>query len=530
MKKYAFLTLSIALLITACAATPQPESKGLTFIHLNDTYRVSAVEDGTAGGFSRVVSLVRDLQAQGRDVHVLHGGDFLYPSLESQLWDGLQIVDAMNFIDAIAPLHAVAGNHEFDPRGPQPLIDAIRASKFDWLGDNYTFNTGDAEVDAALRTAFTFLHGDRKVGLFSLTLHPDDGGNVRDYLEYADDYMAVAREALGRLDAEGADLVIGVTHLQMWRDVELAQLKADYPALAFIVGGHEHEPQYSPATDGAAVVMKGASNARRVWRIDVDFDADGRARVAEEMLTLDESVPFDPDYEVLAAKWRSRLLELYPVIEARIGAAAFAMDVREEVVRSSETSWGNFITDQMRVAFGRPHADFAFINSGTLRIDDYIAGNIRFEDIARTFGFSSYLRYMTLTGAEFKRVMEAGYRGGPEAQGYFPQVSGFRICIDRSREPFDRIISLQIPGPDGWQEVDATAEYTLVVPDFLYGGGDGYELPKDRFASRPGSELKYLVLDAIINAQGRGESIGVPVTDRNRRFDALQGGGDACFE
>ena len=529
MKKYAFLMLPVALLITACAAAPQPESTGLTFIHLNDTYRVGAVEDGTAGGFSRVVSLVRELQAEGRDVHVLHGGDFLYPSLESQLWDGLQIVDAMNFIDAIAPLHAVAGNHEFDRRGPEQLIDAVKASEFDWLGDNYRFNTGDAEADAALRTAFTFMHGDRKVGLFSLTLHPDDGGNARDYLEYSDDYMAIAREAIGRLDAGGADLVIGVTHLHMWRDVELAQLRAEFPALAFIVGGHEHEPQYSPAGDGVAAVMKGASNARQVWRIDVDFDADGNARVAEEMLTLGESVPFDPDYEVLAAKWQSRLLELYPFLEARIGSAALPMDAREETVRSSETSWGNFITDQMRRAFGEPEADFAFINSGTLRIDDYVAGDITFEDIARTFGFSSYLRYMTLTGAEFKRVMETGYRGGPEAQGYFPQVSGFRICIDRSRDALNRIVSLQVPGPDGWQEVDATAEYTLVVPDFLYGGGDGYELPKDRFASRPGSELKYLVLDAIITAQGRGESVGVPVTDENRRFHALAASGDECF-
>ena len=67
------------------------------------------------------------------------------------------------------------------------------------------------------------------------------------------------------------------------------------------------------------------------------------------------------------------------------------------------------------------------------------------------------------------------------------------------------------------------------MPDFLYGGGDGYELPKDRFASRPGSELKYLVLDAIITAQGRGESVGVPVTDENRRFHPLAASGDECF-
>ncbi|NIL94733.1 MAG: hypothetical protein GTO71_09895, partial [Woeseiaceae bacterium] len=57
---------------------------------------------------------------------------------------------------------------------------------------------------------------------------------------------------------------------------------------------------------------------------------------------------------------------------------------------------------------------------------------IRFEDIGRTFGYSSFLRHTTVSGAEFVEIMEAGFRGGPESQGYFPQISGFRVCVDRS--------------------------------------------------------------------------------------------------
>jgi len=125
MKRICSLLIVVTLAVSACATAPQTEIQGVTFIHLNDTYRVGAVEDGKAGGFSRVVTVVRELQEQGRDVRILHGGDFLYPSLESQLWDGLQIVDAFNFMDAVAPLYAVAGNHEFDRRGPQQLIDAV---------------------------------------------------------------------------------------------------------------------------------------------------------------------------------------------------------------------------------------------------------------------------------------------------------------------------------------------------------------------------------------------------------------------
>jgi len=529
MKKITLLLSVLSLLLSACATLPTPEQSGLTFVHLNDTYRVGAVEDGNAGGFSRVVTVVRELQAHGRDVRILHGGDFLYPSLESQLWNGLQMVDAFNFMDDVAPLYAVSGNHEFDRRGPEQLIAAVRESRFDWLGDNYVFKTGAADVDRSLKSAFTFQSGDKTVGVFSLTLNPVDGGNERDYLENNGDYMGVAEKTIQALDEKGVDLIIGVTHLHMWQDVELAGLKAKYPKLAFVVGGHEHEPEHSPGNAGTAVVMKGASNARVIWVIDVDFDEAGRATVRERQMELDESVELDPDYEVLADKWRGRLLKKFPFLEARVGTAALALDAREVTVRNEESNWGNFIVDQMRTAFGEP-SDLAFINGGTLRIDDFIEDDVTFEDIARTFGFSSFLRLTTMTGAEFRRVMEAGYRGFGPSKGYFPQVSGFRVCIDRSRNEGDRIVSLQVPTGNGWQEIIADKDYRVVVPDYLYGGGDGYDIPKDRPASPPGSELKYLVLDGVLRAQGLGQKVGAAVDPENRRFHQLLEGKQPCFD
>ena len=519
----------LALLLVGCASAPISQPDRLTFIHLNDTYRVGPVEDGQRGGLSRVVTLVRELQSQGRDVRILHGGDFLYPSLESQLWDGLQMVDAMNFVNAVAPLYVTPGNHEFDRRGPEQLVAALKASEFVWVGDNIRFATGDEEADSPLRQAFLFEAGGRKVGVVALTLHPDDGGNDRGYLQIEPDYVQVARRSIEALEAKGVDLVIGITHIHMWQDEAIAKLKGEFPKLAFIVGGHEHEPQYNAGSGTAAVVMKGASNARVVWQIDVDFDETGNYVVREKRIDIDASTPLDPNYEELAAKWHNRLLEKFPFLDAQIGVAAVTMDAREEHVRSSESSWGNFIVDQMRGAFGEPQADLAFLNSGTLRLDDTVEGDILFEDIGRTFGFSSFLRHTTVSGAEFREIMEAGYRGGPESQGYFPQISGFRVCVDRSRPEFSRIVSLQVPSGDGWAEIDRDREYALVVADFIYRGGDGYDIPKDRFASRPASELKYLVLDAILRAQAQGEAIGEPVTRDNRRIHLLREPNEPCF-
>jgi hypothetical protein len=67
MRKITPLIVAVGLLFTACTTTSNPQSedqsKGLTFIHLNDIYRVGAVEDGQRGGLSRVITVVRDLQA-----------------------------------------------------------------------------------------------------------------------------------------------------------------------------------------------------------------------------------------------------------------------------------------------------------------------------------------------------------------------------------------------------------------------------------------------------------------------------------
>ena len=69
----------------------------------------------------------------------------------------------------------------------------------------------------------------------------------------------------------------------------------------------------------------------------------------------------------------------------------------------------------------------------------------------------------------------------------------------------------------------------MVAPDFLYRGGDGYSFPSGVEASRPGSELVYLLLDAIINAQAEGRAIGAPVDPDNPRIVILDEPGAPCW-
>jgi 2',3'-cyclic-nucleotide 2'-phosphodiesterase (5'-nucleotidase family) len=492
---------------------------------------VADVEDGTRGGFGRAITVIRQVQKEGRDVRVLHGGDLLSPSLESQVWFGGQMVKALNFIDDIAPTYFIAGNHEFDIRDRDLafFINAVRSSRFDWLADNYRFKTDDEVVDNALHSAFTFSSGDKTIGFFAVTLHPLDGGTARSYVEYDRDYLAAAERVIRQLEAQGVDLIVGLTHLHMATDEQIARLRAQHPKLEFIVGGHDHEATSRMQTESSAAVFKGSSNARVIWRIDVDFDQDGDVSISATALDMDSQVAKDPGYQVLEDEWHAELLRLYPVIDVKLGEAAIRFDVTEELVRNRESSWGNFLVDQALGAFGSPPADFAFMNGGSIRIDDYVMGDISFEDVARTFGFSSYLRWLTLSGAEFKTLMEAGYVG--DGGGNFPQISGFRVCVDRRLPDRSRIVSLQIQGDDGWTEIVAEQQYTLVMPDFLYQNNDGYMIPDSARDpdSRTGAELKYLVVDAIIDAQRLGKKVGQAVDPANPRYVALSPDRENCW-
>ena len=196
---------------------------------------------------ARLRTLRRELEAEGRTVLVLHAGDIFFPSVMSKFLKGEGMVDALNALDgseAFDP-HFVAtfGNHEFDDRDPAVLLARLGQSRFSWVSSNIRFRDSEAEPFASLATRFDNVHdtlvldlGGLRVGLLGLTV--DD--QRRDWLEY--DYAIesrnrVVRGALDRLKAEGAQVLIAVTHQEVGQDERLAR---DFPELDWIVGGHEH--------------------------------------------------------------------------------------------------------------------------------------------------------------------------------------------------------------------------------------------------------------------------------------------------
>ena len=170
------------------------------------------------------------------------------------------MIDAMNFINDVAPLYVVPGNHEFDfdDKDKGYLTEAILKSKFPWVASN--LERSDSAMLPALRdnvkqnVVVTF--GRVRLGIFGLTIDRAHGDKNQPYAEISGDYARIASGQIEELEREGADLIVGLTHLNIGDDHELAKLRQQHPRFLWIAGGHEHSLDREFAWPGAALITK----------------------------------------------------------------------------------------------------------------------------------------------------------------------------------------------------------------------------------------------------------------------------------
>jgi 2',3'-cyclic-nucleotide 2'-phosphodiesterase (5'-nucleotidase family) len=512
--------LAYALLLAALPAGAQEFRPAAAFVQINDVYRIDAVENGAVGGIGRVVTVAeRARRATGAPVRVLHAGDFIAPSLESRYFEGQQMIDALNFLHARTPLIAVPGNHEFDERRPGMLANAIKASRFPWLAANVRLNTGDAEADRRLGADTVIESGGMRIGIFTLTFLD----SPRDYATWDTAFVALAERSIQALEARGVDAIVGLTHLDLAHDQRIAALRRTHPKLLWIAGGHEHFLIHHPLTDSTAAITKGDSNARRIWQVVVGRRG-GQPALRADSVSLDASVAIDPAYRRdVQDKWASRMREKIPFFDQVIGRTSTRLDASEEVVRNQESAWGNWLADQMRTAFPTIPADVGVLNGGAIRIDDAIAGEIRWEHLARTFGFPTRVGLVWLRGRDLKEtVLERSVSGG-RGEGRFLQVSGLRFAFDRSRPANQRVTSVEIQRGTAWEPLDDNRVYVVAVPDYLFSGGDGYMFHNRAILSvPPGADLRLIAFDALSAAYAAGQAIAPAVEGRIREVGGQQ--------
>ena len=503
-------SLILFLLIAPSLLAEEGDPRSFVILAINDVYRIGGVEGGKKGGLARVRSLRAELERDSPDLLVMHAGDFLFPSLLSLQYTGEQMIDVLNLLDGDSQafdqrMFVTFGNHEFDKAKQEDatrLDYRIEDSQFRWLGSNIEFTTGadDRPVieSPKLIESAIIESGGIRVGLFSLTT---DVKKRPAYVSAFRDYTSVAREKTAQLRHQGAEVVVALTHLRLSEDKALLhELKNDGPDL--IIGGHEHEKQC--ANSEGRWVLKADADARSATVVKVKVHKDKKIEVTYEFRELSEDAsPPDPTVQARVEHWFKRYdSEVCPqsgCLAEVVGKTQIHLVGAELEIRRFETNLGNWVADQALAAFSKYEAQAAFLNSGSLRLNqDIPAGSIPHQYIKELFAFPAPLKLLRITGATLQRVIDHAVEDWT-GNGWWLQVSGFAYCYDPEKKKAGCLTLLTQEGP---RAVNPDEKLLIVTGDYLVNSSkdqDGYTMltQEQIIPTEDVGDLQQLVLNAL---------------------------------
>ena len=461
--KNTILTFLIILLISIgifAQETDPAKPIRVTFIHVNDVYQFIPADGGKRGGLARILTLKDRIKAENPNTIFTLGGDTVSPSVETRTYKGAQMIDAWN---AVGLDYAVLGNHEFDIKTPE-ILDRIKESKFQWLGTN-VIDKDTNKIFANLPPYIIREIGGVKIGIIGLLLpETKETSSMADNLTVTD-FCQTAKKYVPEMRKKGANAVIGLTHLFMYQDKELAGC-ADFD---LILGGHEHTLLQSSAS--GTPIFKMTADARELGRFNLNFDPKTKKLMSLdwEIIPVTDEIADAPEFAAVFEKYKPLLEKL----AEPVGRTAVTLDALSLSSRTMETNVGNFIADAYR---NSTRADIGFVNGGSIRADlTYNPGVLTKRDVLSILPFNNPVIKVEITGKTLREVLEHGVARSAEDNepGRFPQVSGLSFKFDTTKPAGNRTSEIMVGG----KPLDEKKTYTLATSDFLVSrGGDGYTM------------------------------------------------------
>ena len=432
----------------------------LTILHLNDVYEMEPVENGHRGGLARVATIRQQVLAESPHTLLVLAGDTISPSITSSVSKGAHAIAVWN---AVGLDLAVPGNHEFD-FGKDVLLERIKESHFPWVATNIAESLSQTPLPGTKLFVVRDIGG-IKVGFVGMTTPDTKRLSTSAGVQFEDPCEA-ARRVMPTMRESGIQIIIGVTHLPMSHDKELASC-ANFDA---IIGGHEHVPLQSFV--GHTPILKVGSDARNIGRIDLFLDAEtGRVSSIDwALLPITAEIAEAPDVVQVVASGIAT--QVQDARRAVLGHAVTALDAKQITNRTRETNLGNLIAEAYRRA---TRAEIGLVNGGSIRADRlYEPGPITKADVRAMLPFNNPVVAIEISGRTLKAAIEHGLSriGGEKADGRFLQVAGLAFRYIPGRSPGSRLLDVHV----GEEALDDSKTYSVALSSYLVNGGDGYEM------------------------------------------------------
>jgi 2',3'-cyclic-nucleotide 2'-phosphodiesterase/3'-nucleotidase len=466
------------------------------------------------GGSAVLAAWLAKLRAENPDGTVfVDGGDLFQGTMISNLAFGRPVVEQMNALGYAA---SAIGNHEFDWTA-DTLERRVHEMHFDALGANLLL-AKNGKRPRWVRADTVVMRRGVRIGILGLCYPKTPtvtlAKNVA-HLRFADD-SATAAVAVPRLRRrDRADVVIAVGHIPAGTDSaghatgDLPRLARGVPGVDAWFGGHSHN-RVLDQVDGVPMMIAG-SHGELIAVCDFRVDPVAH-RVLDRRFRLETTygdlVTPDSAMQARVERWNAGV--------AVIGAEPLGRNTsRLTRTRGGESSLGDVVTDAIREAVG---ADIAFQNSGGLRAD-LPEGVVTRGAVYEVMPFDNTIVTLELSGAEVRRALEDGLRGGRVTQ-----VSGLRFSFDLARPESQRVtLLLDATGAP----FDTTRTWKVAVNDFMATGGDDYVTLARGKNSRDTQVLVRDALEKFVRAHSEGgRALDYRAQGRITRVGSAPGGRD----
>jgi len=472
---------------------------------------------GPYGGIARIGYLLKRERARAsRSLHI-DSGDCFQGAIVFNEYQGEAEIRAMTEIGLDA---AVVGNHEFDASAANLAEQYSAHGGFSLLAANYDFESSTlpwaTDLEHYVLPSTMYDLDGLRVGviglgnLSSLNSISDESNSMGITVIEAVD--VVPRES-AKLRAQGADIVIVLSHRGMDLDFELARTITGFD---LIIGGHHHvaidpPPIITNEVTGKRIpVVHSGAFAKFIGRLDLVIRDGNILSTDYTLFPVHAGVPQDPDVVELMEEYQE-LLDYDFNLNQVIGYA------EEKLTRYGSTGGdsmlGNLNADAMRFYQG-VETEIALTNTLGIRAD-IAAGDITLDTIYNAMPFDNTITTMFLSGREVQEVLDyVAARSAERGCNSQAQISGMSFVMDCAQAVACDIV---ING----RALDEGGTYELATNDYIANGGSGFEV-LERNTTQYDTEVS--IRDVVIAAiqtyhtlpqEGVAEEEGriVPVTE-----------------
>uniref|UniRef100_A0AAG5DND9 Apyrase n=1 Tax=Anopheles atroparvus TaxID=41427 RepID=A0AAG5DND9_ANOAO len=511
-KVFLLRAIVLCLVLLQCSATDfLPTDRGqlhelypLTIIHINDLHarfhetseRSGKCDgEGCIAGIARVFQTVQDLRKAHKNALFLNAGD----NFQGTIWYNYHRWKVVaHTMKLLRPDAMTLGNHEFDDTldGLKPYLQALAKANITTVVAN--LDSSQEEKFPRLPPTTIIERGSRKIGIIGVIYDQTHQLSKTGAITFADSVATVRHEA-EKLKKTGVHIIVVLSHCGLEIDKRIAREAGDH--VDVIVGGHSHSFLFPESSDKARykddkvqgdyplvvsndngrkiLIVQAYAYGKYVGRLTAYFNTEGEIQYWE-------GFPIYMSHGVTQNGQALRTLEPFRKAVDKFASKRIAkttIDLVQSTCRVQECNLGSLVADSLADYYTNDSFHpVAVINAGEIR-SPISKGEITNEEAIGASPFSNTADLLTLRGDALWNIIEHSLVLDAVKRTNTAQVAGLRIVADLGREPYHRVISLEVRDlHDGttYRPLNRSANYKVAMKSFIASGKDGFRWALER--------------------------------------------------